>query len=177
MYLAGLGSVPFLDGGTLLAIQRLYLGAMTDASMPYQAGTDVCWQERQQWGDNPQWYARCEPIPAQYLGPVYIGGSGTVTPSPTVPDGVVRTQPVSKPVDGGGTVVTQVPKPAPVTPGAPFPPPGGGAPFPPPGGGGGYDIIGGVTGELMPGGSTPAPAASPIPWGLIIAAGLAVAGA
>lgn len=158
-----LGNFTVLDGGTLLTIQRSLVGAMVDTSMPYQNGSQICWQERQQWGDNPQWYPVCHPIPPVYLQPVYTGGGGTgVAPSPTVPDGVVRTQPVTKITDPVGPTVTttpQVPK-SPVFPGD-----------------GGVDIVGGITGDYFkPVAAAPAEESKPFPWGLLVVAALTLAG-
>lgn len=163
--LRGLGNVPILDGGTLLMIQRQHVGAMIEATMPFQAGSAIMWQERQQWGDNPQWYSVSYPIPAQYLGPTYLGPVNTAAPSPTVPDGIVRTDPVSKTVPTTSPVpVTQVPK----TPTAPLPVMPGGAPD---------DLVGGVYGGGMAYDPVAPAAATPIPWGLLVMAGLALAGA
>mgnify|MGYP001481561997 CR=1 FL=1 len=163
MFLRGLSQYQLLDGGTLLMIQRQFLPAMVDASMPFQSGTMISWQERQQWGDNPQWYPVSYPIPSHYFTPVYTAAPAPVAqPSPTVPDGVVRTTPITTKVDGGSTV-TQVPK----TPTSPVSP-------------GGPDIYGGITGDIFNytgSGESSQPAASGLPWGLIIAAGLAIAGA
>lgn len=163
-----LANFSVLDGGTLLAIQRSIVGAMVEASFPYQNGSSVCWQERQQWGDNPQWYPVCHPIPPNYLQPVYTGGGGAgVMPSPTVPDGVVRTQPVTKitdPVGGSVPTVPGTPK-APVDPSNPVY------------GGGSVDIVGGITGDYFgPVTQVPAPEEKPFPWGLLAVAALALTG-